>query len=46
MLHLAATHRREVQQRMDMVMDVAAAHAGGKAATEWIATLSKARSKA
>jgi len=45
MLHLAAEQRRQMQRRMDMVVDVAAAHAGGKATTEWIVTLGKARSK-
>jgi hypothetical protein len=45
MLHLAAEQRRQLQQRMDMVMDVAAAHLGGKTATEWIAKLSTARGK-
>jgi hypothetical protein len=45
MLHLAAAERRHLQKRMEAVVDGAAAHAGGKLADQWIATLSKSRSK-
>lgn len=45
MLHLAAAERRQLQHRIDAVMDSAAAEAGGKAANEWIAKLEKVRSK-
>lgn len=45
MLHLAAAERRHLQQRMEAIVDGAAANAGGKSANQWVATLSKARSK-
>jgi hypothetical protein len=45
MLYLAAAERRRVRDRMDAVMDAAAAHAGGKSANEWITTLDRTRSK-
>lgn len=45
MLHAHAVERRQLQQRIDRVMDVGAAHAGMKPGNEWIATLRKTRSK-
>lgn len=45
MLHARAAARRDLQQRIDRVMDVGAAHAGMKPGNEWIATLRKTRSK-
>jgi len=45
MLYLAAAERRRLQQRMEAIVDGAAAHAGGKSADQWIATLSKSRRK-
>lgn len=45
MLHLAAAERRQLQQRIDGLMDGVAVNMGGKAVTEWIGKLTKTRSK-
>lgn len=45
MLHMAAAERRQLQQRIDGLMDAASVHVGGKTVTEWIGKLTKARNK-